>query len=185
MRCCKWKHRHCAPVFEELWWTGDRGRVCWGVAVVFTFPQNQKQRSFLEVLHTRLLTESGVAGQGKHFPTILPPRAQILSDFVSKTARSGQSWDRKTPRKTEVLQEAVWVNLAPGIFPSVWINIEPTSNHAVAGIIIVLLVEDGNPKVSANRVTRELKILQGCLALHPSEILTMLHPLKKISHWCN
>lgn len=55
----------------------------------------------------------------RHFPAILPPQAEILSGFICKTARFGQSWDGKTPMKTEALQEVVWVNLAPGILPSV------------------------------------------------------------------
>lgn len=73
----------------------------------------------MEVLHARFLTESGVAGQGKSFPAILPPQAELLSDFISKISMFGEGWDGKTPMKTEALQEAVWVNLAPGILPSV------------------------------------------------------------------
>jgi len=86
------------------------------VVVVFTFPQNQGDGVW------RFCTPSSQASQvsdGKESISqlILLPQAGMLLDFVSKRARSGQSLDGKPPRKTKVLQEAVWVIQLLAFFP--------------------------------------------------------------------
>lgn len=97
---CKWKGGNCPAVLGLQWSARTFSQRCW-------------------CLHSHKAEDSGVprfsstsqvfVGRESIFTVIILPQAGILSHFISKIARPGQSSDGKPPRKTEVLQEVVWV----------------------------------------------------------------------------
>lgn len=117
---------------------------------------------------------------GKAFPSNPPTPSCDLLRFYKQNSQIWSELGWETSKSSRSVAGSGVGNSAPGIPPSVWINIEPTSDHTVAVRNIVLLEEDANAKASANR---ELGMLFASGRLLITVFLGNIHDWLRFSCW--